>query len=568
MECLETYRQWVSSPALSDAQRDELRAIAGDEKEIESRFGAELEFGTAGLRGVMALGTNRMNIHVIRHVTQAFAEVILSDAGVGRRAAVCYDTRHNSPEFAREAAGVLAANGIGVLIFGAPRPTPELSFAIRRYGCAAGINITASHNTREYNGYKVYWSDGAQLPPRHATEIAERMSRNNVFASPLRLEYDDGVKRGLITLLGAGTDEEFLENVMAQTGGQAPPQGFSLVYTPFHGTGGSLVPEALKRLGVNSVICVPEQMIPDGDFPSVISPNPENPEAFELARGLAVKSGAALVIGTDPDCDRVAALSPDKNGGWIPITGNQMGVLLLNYIIDSKTRAGIMPERPAAVKSLVTTEMARRVAQGRGVACYDTFTGFKFIAARKNELEASGEGKVIFAFEEAIGYMAGDYVRDKDAVTASVLIAEMAAWYYARKMTLLDALDELYGRYGHYAEKTVSLVMPGIEGLRDMRRLMAKLRDEPPDSIAGMRVRARRDYLRGIETDARTSEDTPLELSGSDMLRYILEDGVEIVVRPSGTEPKIKVYILAVGASGAECEERVERYEKWASALG
>jgi phosphoglucomutase len=572
MGYLETYGQWLRAPALGDSERDELRAIAGDEVEIVSRFYGRLEFGTAGLRGVMAAGTNRMNVHVVRHVTQAFAEIILEERGAAADAgapsvAICYDTRHSSLLFAREAACVMAANGIAVMIFESPRPTPELSFAIRKYGCAAGINVTASHNTREYNGYKVYLSDGAQLPPRHAASISERMARNDTFKSVRTVDYADASARGLIAELGAGTDELFLENVMGQASGFAPRGDFSLVYTPFHGAGREMVPEALRRLGVANIFCVPEQMIPDGDFPTVASPNPENPEAFALAEALARERGADVVIGTDPDCDRVAALSPDGRGGYAPITGNQMGVLLLDYMIGAKTRAGTMPERPAALKSLVTTEMARRAAEENGVACFDTFTGFKFLAEKKNELEASGEGNVIFAFEEAIGYMAGGYVRDKDGVTASLLIAEMAAWYHSRGMTLSDALGALYERYGYYAEKTVSLVMPGIEGLEDMRHLMARLRAGLPGDISGTRVAARRDYARGEETDAATGKISVLPMSGSDMLRYILDDGAEIVVRPSGTEPKIKVYILAKGDVAAVCDAMIEKYTRWADAL-
>jgi phosphoglucomutase len=572
MGYLETYGQWLRAPALSDAERDELRAIAGNEGEIESRFYGRLEFGTAGLRGVMAAGTNRMNVHVVRHVTQAFAEIILEERGGAAdagapRVAICYDTRHNGILFARAAACVMAANGIAAMVFESPRPTPVLSFAIREYGCAAGINVTASHNTREYNGYKVYWSDGAQLPPRHAAAVAERMARNDTFESVRSLDYADAATLSLISELGAGTDELFLKNVMGQANGFTPRGDFSLVYTPFHGTGRDMVPETLRRLGVANIFCVPEQMAPDGDFPTVASPNPENPEAFALAEALARERGADIVIGTDPDCDRVAALSPDGRGGYTPITGNQMGVLLLDYMIGAKTRAGTMPERPAALKSLVTTDMARRAAEENGVACFDTFTGFKFLAEKKNELEASGGGNVILAFEEAIGYMAGGYVRDKDGVTASLLIAEMAAWYHARGMTLSDALGALYERYGYYAEKTVSLVMPGIEGLEDMRRLMARLRADPPGDISGIRVAARRDYARGEETDAATGKISALPMSGSDMLRYILSDGAEIAVRPSGTEPKIKVYILAKGGAAAVCDAMIEKYTCWADAL-
>jgi phosphoglucomutase len=381
------------------------------------------------------------------------------------------------------------------------------------------------------------------------------------------MDYDNAERRGLITYLDAQTDELFLQNVMTQASGFSPPAGFSLVYTPFHGVGRLLVPEALRRLGVKRVICVPEQMIPDPDFPTVASPNPENPESFTLAAALAEREKADIVIGTDPDCDRVAALARTGAGVLASITGNQMGVLLLDYIIGARTRAGALPNRPAALKSVVTTDMARVVAEAGGVRCYDTFTGFKFLAEKMNELEASGEGNVIFAFEEAIGYMAGDYVRDKDGVTASMLIAEMAAWYASRGMTLHGALGALYEKHGRYAENTVSIVMPGLDGLRDMARLMTRLRGDPPDAVAGARVLSRRDYETGVETDAVTGAASPLELRGSNMLRFIMEDGAHIVVRPSGTEPKIKVYILARAGDAGACEEMIGRYSRWVEEL-
>ena len=572
MDYMEQYNMWRNSPALSETERDELRAIAGDDKEIESRFFSRLEFGTAGLRGIMAVGLYRMNVHVVRHTTQALAELVLAEPGSAKCVAICHDCRCNSIEFAREAACVISGNGINVRIFESLRPTPELSFAIREYGCMAGINITASHNPKEYNGYKVYWADGAQLPPHHADIVAEKMDKLDIFASIRSIDFDEAVGKGLITVMGEETDELFLKNVMAQSNDseavKAVADSFKLIYTPFHGCGHKLVPEALRRLGLKHVICVPEQMVLDGTFPTVISPNPENPEGFKLAIALAEENGADLIIGTDPDADRVGIMVRDNTGGFITISGNQTGVLLLDYVIGAKKRAGTLPDNAAALKTIVTTEMARLIAEKNGVSCYDTFTGFKFMAEKKNALESTGEGKVIFSYEESYGYMLGDYVRDKDAITASMMIAEMAAWYAGQGMTLYDALQKLFSEYGQYGEKTINLVMPGLDGLVKMGKLMDGLRDNPPAMIAGVPVTARRDYLSGIEVNAVTSATTPIELSGSNVLRYMLEDGTIAIVRPSGTEPKIKVYIMANGETLSECDERLKKYSQWAESLG
>jgi len=571
MNYMDQYNAWLYSPALSEPDKDELRGIAKDEKEIESRFFSLLEFGTAGLRGTMGAGTYRMNIHVVRHTTQALAMLVNDEPGDNKTVAVCFDSRIGSAGFAREAACVIAGNGISVRLFDALRPTPELSFAIREYGCIAGINITASHNPKEYNGYKVYWADGAQLPPQHAQVVAEKMEKLDIFTSIISADFDEAVKSGLITIMGKETDELFLKNVMAQANDlaavKAVADDFKLVYTPFHGAGHSLVPEALHRLGLKHVICVPEQMVLDGNFPTVVSPNPENPEGFELAIRLARQYNADLIIGTDPDCDRVGTMVLDDKGQFVTISGNQMGVLLLDYIIGAKKKAGTMPLDPVMLKTIVTTEMARRVAQENAVSCFDTFTGFKFMAEKKNALESAGAGKVIFSYEESYGYMLGDYVRDKDGVTASMMIAEMAAWYAGQGMTLYQALQKLFEKYGMYGEKTLNLVMPGLDGIARMRGLMDGLRENPPVDITGVAVTARRDYLDGVETDVKTGVKEPIELSGSNVLRFMLSDGTVVIVRPSGTEPKIKVYIMASANTRALCDEKLEKYGKWAETL-
>ena len=571
MDYKEQYNRWLSSPALSEEEKEELRNIADDEKEIESRFFGPLEFGTAGLRGIMAVGLFRMNIHIIRHTTQAFCELIKEEPAADKCVAIGYDSRISSDKFSKEAACIIAANGIKVRIFDALRPTPELSFAIREYGCIAGINVTASHNPKEYNGYKVYWSDGAQLPPHHAEEVAKKMSNLDMFDSIKTMDYDEAISGGLITIMGHETDEKFLSNAMAQANDRESvkkvAESFKLVYTPFHGAGYKLVPEALKRLGIKHILCEPQQMKTDGTFPTVISPNPENPEGFELSIALAKKNGADLIIGTDPDCDRVGIMVRDDKGDYITLSGNQTGVLLLDYLIGAKTRTGKMPKNPASLKSLVTTEMARVISEKNGVACFDTFTGFKFMAEKKNALEAVGSHKVIYSYEESYGYMIGDFVRDKDAVTASMLLAEMAAWYAGQGMTLYDALLKLYEKYGQFAEKTLNLVMPGLDGLEKMKKLMADLRENPPKEIAGETVIMRRDYMSGTELHVKSGKTHEIELKGSNVLRYGMADGTAVIVRPSGTEPKVKVYILASGETQASCSEKVSKYETWATKL-
>lgn len=567
------YERWLHSPALSQSEKDELAALSHNAGEIEDRFFSLLQFGTAGLRGVMGVGLRRMNVHVIRHATQAFANVILAEGKdfAAQGVAICYDCRVHSQEFAQAAAGVMAANGIPVRLFEAMRPTPELSFAVREYGCAAGLNVTASHNPPEYNGYKVYWSDGAQLPPQHAAAIAAQMEQLDVFDDIQSLAYETALEKGLITLMGKETDDKFLAHVLAQINDKASvakvADTFTMVYTPFHGTGYQQIPYVLGELGIRHLHCVPEQMVIDGTFPTVKSPNPETPESFALALDLAKKVNADLILGSDPDADRVAIQVKDKNGQYVQISGNQTGVLLLDYLIGAKKRAGTLPADAVALKSLVTTDMARVVAEANGVKSYNTFTGFKFMAEKKNQLEAAGQGHVIFSYEESIGYMIGDYVRDKDAVTASLLLTEMTAWYAAQGMTLLDALDALYAKYGYYGEKTLNLVMPGLEGMALMANLMAKLRQTPPAEIAGTAVLRQKDYQDGTERDTASGAVSPMALVGSNVLAYDLADETTIVVRPSGTEPKIKVYVLAKGKDSTDSQEKVAKYTAWAETL-
>ena len=569
----EEYQHWLDSPALNEQEWTELNAIADDEKEIENRFFAPLSFGTAGLRGTMKVGLHHMNIHIIRHATQAFANVIVAEGqeAMDKGIVIAHDCRLNGVEFAREAAAVMAANGIRVKLFDELRPTPELSFAVRHYGCAAGLNITASHNPKEYNGYKVYWSDGAQLPPQKAEAIARQMESIDVFTGFKSCDYQEAVRNGRIELLGDETDEAFLEQVMAMAIDReavaAVADEFKIVYTPFHGCGYKLVPEALRRLGIRHLYPVPEQMVIDGNFPTVVSPNPENPEGFYLAVDLARKVGSDLIIGTDPDSDRIGTMVRCGDE-YVTITGNQLGVLLLDYIIRARKATGTMPANPGAMNSIVSTTMARVVAEANGVHFEETFTGFKFMAERVAEWEAAGSYQYIFAFEESYGYMVGDFVRDKDAVTASLLVAEMAAYYHRQGMTLYDAMQALYAKYGWFEEKTINLVMPGLDGLQKMDALMQRMRSEAPREIAGVEVVRERDYLDGSILVPGLGKVDRTPFAGSNVLYFELGDGSSFIIRPSGTEPKIKIYLLVRGGSAEDCASRMQSYIQFAQALG
>ena len=569
---MDEYRRWLDSPALSEAEWKELDSIRNDPKEIEDRFFAPLEFGTAGLRGTMKVGLHNMNIHIIRHATQAFANVICQGGEEAKKAGIviAHDCRINGRNFAEEAACVMAANGIRVRLFDTLRPTPELSFAVLHYHTAAGLNITASHNPKEYNGYKVYWSDGAQLPPKEASEIAHQMQEIDIFNGYKTCNLDEAVADGRIEIIGRETDELFLEKVLGETINESAirdvADDFRIVYTPFHGCGYKLVPETLKRRGLKYLYPCEEQMVIDGNFPTVVSPNPENPEGFYLAVDLAKKVGSDLIIGTDPDSDRIGVLAR-KGDEFVPITGNQMGELLIDYIITARKEAGSMPENPGIVSSIVSTPMSAAICEANGVHFEQTFTGFKFMAERINAWSNAGTYRYIFAFEESYGYMVGDFVRDKDAVTAAMLVTEMAAVYHKKGMTLLDAVEALYAKYGRYAEKTINLVMPGVDGLKDMQSIMSNLRSEPPKSMAGVDVVRVRDYKDGSIFVTGLGKVAKTDISGSNVLYFELADGTTFIVRPSGTEPKIKVYIMVHGADKAVCDALLEKYVAYADTI-
>ena len=564
MNYREAYETWLKEFAADQATVDELKAIAGDEKEIEDRFYTELSFGTAGMRGVLGAGTNRMNLYNVRRATKGFADYIngKSEEDRKRGVVIAYDSRRMSPEFAKAAALVLCHEGIHVYLFDELRPVPILSYAVRHLHAIAGIVITASHNPPQYNGYKVYWEDGAQLPPAEADVVASEMAKTDIFTGVKTADYDESVKNGLIRILSKETDEAYLSEVIKVAVNpdcvKQVADEFKLVYTPFHGAGYRLVPEILRRLGYKHIICEPEQMKIDGDFPTVKNPNPEYKEGFTLAIELAKQNDVDLIIGTDPDSDRTGIVLKDKSGEYVTLSGNQVGVLLTDYIITAKKLTNTMPAHPAVLKSIVTTEMARAAAEKNGVECFDTFTGFKFLAEKIKQFEQDGSHEYIFAFEESYGYLCGDYARDKDAVTASMLIAEMAAYYRTQGKTLYDAMEEMYEKYGCYCEQTISIVMPGVSGLQRMKELMQELRDKPLTQIGTHKIDYTRDYMPGTRTCMADGKSEPMELKGQNVMYYELEGGTTFIIRPSGTEPKVKVYIMAKGENKAEAAEKVE----------
>ena len=560
---LEIYEKWLASPALTEAEKEELRGIAGDEKEIAERFTKGLSFGTAGLRGVMKTGWNAMNVHTVAHATQGLANLILSEGREADGVAIAYDCRNNSAEFARTAARVLAANDIKVYLFDALRPTPELSFALRELHCVAGINITASHNPKQYNGYKAYWEDGAQLPPEHADTVSAEIAKLDIFADVKFCDFDEAVGSGLITMIGESIDEKYLAAVQAQAVNpqavRAVADDLCIVYTPLHGTGHRLVPEIMRRVGLKHLYTVDEQMVIDGDFPTVAKPNPEYPEVFQLGIALANRVGSDLIIATDPDADRVGVMTRTKTGAFKTITGNQMGALLIDYIITAYRETDTMPPHPYVVKSIVSTELATKICAANGVTMHIVLTGFKFIGEVIKKYEATGDGSFLFGFEESYGYLKGTYARDKDAVVASMLICEMTAYYRAKGMTLSDALEALWAKYGFCYETNAEVYMEGLDGAARMAALMDTMRRDAPADFGGEPVVLVGDYLAGTITER--GESRPTGLPSSNVLYYKLQNGDVIVVRPSGTEPKIKFYYLLSAANEAAALAKCERYK-------
>ncbi len=541
--------------------KEELDALEGNNEEIEYRFSNNLSFGTAGLRGVMMAGLNAMNIYTVAAATKGVADYIHDLRAEKEGVVIGYDSRINSVLFAETTAAVLAAEGIKVYLFDELRPTPMVSFGTRELGCVIGINITASHNPKEYNGYKVYFKDGAQISPEQAKIISSYIDRTDLFSGIPAYNYKEALETGKITLIGKDFDELYLSKVQAeQVDKNILPEmadTLKVVYTPFHGAGYRLVPEILRRTGIKQLYIVQEQEQPDGSFPTVKSPNPENPEGFALGIDLANAVSSDLIVATDPDCDRVGVMAKNKGGEFETISGNCMGGLLLCYILSAHTENGTMPPEPYAVKTIVSTEVAQAICDRFDVKLYNVLTGFKYIGEVIKNSEESGHGSYILGFEESYGYLKGSYARDKDAVVASMLIVEMAAYYKKRGMTLCDARDAMYKEFGFYAERTDNIVMSGLDGVERMQELMKKIRENPPKSLGGMDILSIGDYQTGVFTDPATGTVTPTGLPKSNVLEYRLSDGNKVIVRPSGTEPKIKLYLLCHGETQKIAKERL-----------
>ncbi len=556
------YQKWLS--AADPATVAELEAIKDDEEEIKDRFYKSLEFGTAGLRGVLGAGLNRMNEYIVGQATQGLANQLIktNPEGSNLSVAIAYDSRHKSDVFAKEAATILAANGIKSFLFEELKPVPELSFTVRHLNATAGIAVTASHNPAKYNGYKVYGADGAQLNPELAGIVLEEIDKTDIFTGVKRMDFDDAVKSGIITMIGDEVEEAYLDEVQKQCVNPelCKKKGSTLkfVYTPFHGAGNKPVRKILKRIGFENVVVVKEQELPDGDFPTVESPNPENKEGFKLAIGYAKDCGADLIVGTDPDSDRVGILVKNSENEYVTFTGNQVGALLTEYILSNLEEKGSLPKDGYVVKTIVTTNIIQAICDTYGIEMKEVLTGFKFIGEKIKESEETGVGTYIFGFEESYGYLKGTYARDKDAVVATMLIAEMALYYQEHGTSIFEQMDNIYKKYGYYRENVVSVTLEGIEGVEKIRNIMDSLRANPPSEIAGKKVIAVRDYQTSERTDVKTGEKSEILLPKSNVIYLELEDNNNFIIRPSGTEPKIKLYCLMKGDTPEEAEKLTE----------
>lgn len=564
MDYKKVYNEWINDEYFDEATRNELKAIADNDTEIQERFYKSLEFGTGGLRGIIGAGTNRMNIYTVSKATQGFANYIEKQGDDAKKmgVAIAYDSRRMSPEFAETAALVLNGNGIKTYLFDSLRPTPVLSFAVRHLGCTGGIVVTASHNPPEYNGYKVYWADGGQVPSPRDTEIIKEVEKVTDFKEIKRADKADAEKQGLFNIIGKEVDDAFVANVKAQMINPDIVKSSSdlkIVYTPLHGTGNIPVRRVLKEIGFKNVFVVPEQELPDSEFSTVGYPNPEDPKAFTLAMKLADEIGADIVVGTDPDADRVGAVVKNSDGEYVILSGNMTGVLLTEYILSQKKQQGNLPENGAVISTIVSTDMTKEIAANYGVDYFEVLTGFKYIGEKIKGFEKTGSNQYIFGFEESYGCLAGTYARDKDAVVATMLICELAAFYKTKGMSLYEGLLELYKKYGYYKENIKSITLKGIEGIENMKKIMDTLRNDVKTEIGGVKLVEMRDYLAGTYKNFASGESGKVNLPVSNVLYYVLENGTWFCVRPSGTEPKIKIYFGSKGKSMEEAESNIEK---------
>lgn len=565
MEYIKEYERW-----LQRADEDTKKALlALTEKEKELFFHGNISFGTAGLRGTMDPGTNAMNVYTVARATQGLADLIIEEGRAGDGVVIAYDSRNNSALFARTAAEVLCGNKVKTYLFESLRPTPVLSFSVRYLKCAAGINITASHNPKQYNGYKAYWDDGAQLSPALADKVSSYIEKTDIFDGVKKADLEQAEADGILIMIGDDVDRVYLQNVREQMIDQEAVKkaaDLNVIYSPLNGTGYRLVPEVLRSIGIKNIHIVPEQAEPDGDFPSTPFPNPEFPQVFEAGIVIADRVGADLLIATDPDADRLGVTVRSKDG-FVTLSGNQIGVILLEYIIDALRRTGKLAKHAYAVKSFVSTELAARIARKNGVEMYDVFTGFKYIGEKMNELEDKENGvEFILGFEESNGYLRGTYARDKDAVVAAMLVCEAAAYYSGTGMTLYDVLLHIYEKYGQFLDYVDSVYMEGLDGIECMAAIMRSLREVPPKTLAGFEVTSYIDYAVPEYTDMKTGEKKPLSTGKNNTLYYKLGDDV-VVIRPSGTEPKIKFYYMIGGKTKEETEEKLKRLKTLPAAI-
>ena len=566
MTALENYEKWLSSPNLDASLNAELIDIKGNEAEIKERFSVSLEFGTGGLRGIIRAGTNGMNIHTVRWATQGLSNLIIKngEAAMKKGVAIAYDPRLYSKEFAAEAATVLAANGIKAYLFPELSPTPLLSFAVRELSAIAGIVITASHNPAKYNGYKAYWSDGGQLPPEEADIVYAEMNNVDIFTDVKTVDFSKGLKSGLIEYISNDVNEAYYKEILKLSINKDAIKNteIKVVYTPFHGAGNIPVREVLKRAGLKDITVVKEQEMPDPVFSTVESPNPENPEGFYIARKYAKEIDADIIIGTDPDSDRVGLLLKNKNSEYEILNGNQIGIILVNYILQGRKKNNAIPENGVVVKTIVTTDMIYELAREYNISVINVFTGFKFIGEQIKMFEETGKHTYLFGFEESYGYLSGTHARDKDGINAAMLICEATAFYKEQGKTLKEVLDEIYEKYGYYNENQVAITYEGVSGASKIKSIMSDIRANLPKEFVGAKCVEVRDYLESVIIDMNDFSKKTLDFPKSNVLSFLIEDGTLLIIRPSGTEPKIKAYIMTKGKTPAETEEKIVRYSE------